>query len=519
MPTPVDIGPGYIQFYDNALPPIEADTYTISVGHTVKDDAGNQVAAYSPPNKQTFIVDGPRFTLQSTDVHAEYPPANHSGDFEQSLPHIVLSRRTLPWERLLEGSKDTPQAPWVALLLFDESDDGFAVNKWKAKPLTVTDLLTPPSGVRGPTLKNVPEFQKATNCLAIDVPLSTFRAVAPARNELAYLAHARQVNTGDKEILGVDDDGWFSVVFGNRMPNVTGSNTVHLVSLEGLTDLLPDPSNPVAPQSGDPTTVRLVSLASWSFSCDESAGSFRKLIENVTAGAGLLELPSDLPSDTTTTEEQFVNAALKQGYVPLNHTTREGEQTVAWYRGPLTPVHVQRSLSQNPYLTSDEAMVYDPVSGLFDQSYAVAWQIGRLLALSDGTFATALMNWRQEGHRLVDLVNERLILFSDYYETLNLPDTVSQLAGQKVVSRSLAQFLTTSLGPKAAPAQLSAAPLIKVADPTGLARHAGNLPGLLSEAEVATLLADGRDPIASLKDFLLARNKKNGGSNDEGGNG
>jgi hypothetical protein len=149
----------------------------------------------------------------------------------------------------------------------------------------------------------------------------------------------------------------------------------------------------------------------------------------------------------------------------------------------------------------------------------VAWQIGRLLALSDGTFATALMNWRQEGHRLVDLVNERLILFSDYYETLDLPETVSQLAGKKVVSRSLAQFLITDLAPKAAPAELGAAPLIKVADPTGLLRHAGKLPGLLSEAEVATLLAGGQDPMASLKDFLLARNKKNGSSDDEGANG
>jgi hypothetical protein len=49
----------------------------------------------------------------------------------------------------------------------------------------------------------------------------------------------RRVNTEDKELLGQDKDGWFSVVVGNRLP-VSGKKYIAcLVSLEGREDLLP----------------------------------------------------------------------------------------------------------------------------------------------------------------------------------------------------------------------------------------------------------------------------------------
>src|SRR5262249_17920935 len=78
----------------------------------------------------------------------------------------------------------------------------------------------------------------------------------------------------------------------------------------------------------------------------------------------------------------------------------QGEQTFAWYRGPLVPAPVVRTRFA-PITTSGAAVIYDQQSGLFDQSYAVAWETGRMLALADRSFATTLMGWRAQGQTLL----------------------------------------------------------------------------------------------------------------------
>src|SRR6185369_2806607 len=85
-----------------------------------------------------------------------------------------------------------------------------------------------------------------------------------------------------------------------------------------------------------------------------------------------------------------------------------GEFTFAWYRGPLAPVLPKPFADNPPLATSAQATIYDPQWGTFDQSLAVAWQTGRLLALSDKTFSTTLLAWRREGHQMVNLLAERL---------------------------------------------------------------------------------------------------------------
>jgi hypothetical protein len=130
----------------------------------------------------------------------------------------------------------------------------------------VADLLQPPSGTLGPTV--TPHTGDATTCQAIDISAATFTALTPRLAELPYLAHARQVNTGDKVTSIAMTSGWFSVVIGNRFPqSTTGSGRfyiAHLVSLEGFAPyLVDDPSWPVGI-----TTVRLASLYSWVFTSD-----------------------------------------------------------------------------------------------------------------------------------------------------------------------------------------------------------------------------------------------------------
>ena len=51
----------------------------------------------------TFGVDAARFRLSSTDIYSVYPPANTTGDYTHHLPHVVFNRKTLPWERTIDG--------------------------------------------------------------------------------------------------------------------------------------------------------------------------------------------------------------------------------------------------------------------------------------------------------------------------------------------------------------------------------------------------------------------------------
>ena len=52
-------------------------------------------------NRGYFNIEGPRFTLPATDVAGVFPPRNGHGGFDEAIPQIVISRRTLPWERRL----------------------------------------------------------------------------------------------------------------------------------------------------------------------------------------------------------------------------------------------------------------------------------------------------------------------------------------------------------------------------------------------------------------------------------
>ncbi len=156
-----------------------------------------------------------------------------------------------------------------------------------------------------------------------------------------------------------------------------------------------------------------------------STGAIRKLVTTSDAvAAGAQSIPIVATNfDTKMTAGSAVGASadfqvldrLQDGYVPLSYATQTGEQTFAWYRGPLAPVVTTEFLEttssdqpENPSvpLNTSEAMVYDPATGLFDQSYAVAFQTGRSLGLASLPFATNLLEWRRTAHRLVDLLLE-----------------------------------------------------------------------------------------------------------------
>ncbi len=436
MSNPLDTLPaGQVRFLDSYQPGLADGAYTLAVTQTV-----SAPGVTVPDISQKLVVAGP------TDVHVEFPPNGSSGQFEEVLPHIVFTKRLLPWERDVLG---LPAAvPWLALLVLQAnellvltsdhpaagSDTGgcpdaggppycqvYSDSGNGAQTVTVQQLLD-----AGSARICVPQIdpgtllsdELASKCQVITIRSETFAQIVATSHELPYLAHVREVDTAGKVQLDLKDAGLFSVLVANRFPQpgsgqLGAKNVVHLVSLEGFGDFL----GGTAPVQPTQPYVQMVSLFSWTFSCLQDASqTFMGLAQTLandnyggraTDHSLLLRMPYDTPAGSDPSAADLVKRRLSGGYAALGYHARSGEDGFAWYRGPLTPV-VTPALHDGirPFLTADAAMVYDPDSGLFDNSLAAAWQIGRQLALADRPYATALMRLREAaGARLHQLAH------------------------------------------------------------------------------------------------------------------
>ena len=345
---PPDIG--QMRLYDAVHPALEDGDYHL----TVRTDISRDDLPLDPnePQPFRFTVSGPRFTLPATEVAAVHPPRNaQSTAFGDLLPHVALSRRTLPWERAVDTDDPIPEptpdlddpappisypAPWLALLLFIDDPTQSEVQVLSQVPLsTVVDAATL-GRLAGATGTEVVD--------AIEADGALLREIMPSKDEVRLLCHARQVNTLDRELSAGSSDGWFAVVMGNRLPTAGFRHRACLVSIEQRSDLiLPDPPSAVSPPPALPARVRLVLLYSWTFTVPSLAvpglGSFKELMENVDGGV----FGADADADPT-----------HSGHVNLDLRDRTGAEQTVWYRGPLAPVAVARD-TLGPYHSADQA--------------------------------------------------------------------------------------------------------------------------------------------------------------------
>ncbi|MEN6374655.1 MAG: hypothetical protein ABFD75_07740 [Smithella sp.] len=414
---PDSVKAGQIQFIEACHPPLVAGHYQVSMKQDVKESKESNTSWKSLPYEANlqFDVDAPRFTLDPADIHSVYPPVNSSGRYNNSLPHVVFTRRTLPWERTLDlqpPKLGSAFRPWMALLLVGEDElwipdaKGEKTNrKYEIRSLPVVtndkdkedSLLYPKSpDVLIPQLgqdKNLVDWQSRygkDSCMAIDLPAELFKAVAPRHEELPYLAHVRQVDTGDKEVLAINDKGWFSLVIGNRLPQLKKEHQVFLVSLEGHLERLEESWHAATGQ-----LIRLVVLGTWKFKCEES-NDFKAHMNSLKPDSLRLPCVSSPDQSMKSEDIDIVNGAYSRGYTAFNHALRHGEKTVSWYRGPLVPLNYDKPQQiQEPVSCADEILRYDPDTGLFDVTYAAAWQLGRLLALQNHSFALSLSRARK----------------------------------------------------------------------------------------------------------------------------
>lgn len=475
-PTAPSPGPGDIVFFDDYLPALDAATYTITLSHRVSVDG-----AHIPDHTRTVEVLAPRFALPSEDVHSVHPPGRASGHYSHELPQIVLGRRMLPWERRVTAEPSTAEArpPWMALLVL-EADE---LPPQAVRDGTVAELLAQTAQIELPNIEPNADEQGLA-CRTLDLAGDLFVKLAPTLDELPYLAHCRQADTSGKADLQLVEDGWFSVVVANRFPRAPGDDeptgvrhVVHLVSLEGWDTVLDGKR-----QLPAGSVVRLVSLADWDFRClPELAETFSGLAEALMAAATAegaatyLRLPLK-------TDDKLLRARLNAGFVPTTYHTAHGEDTLAWYRGPLLPERPDPSA--RPQSKGAAPAVYVASDGMFDLSHAAAWQLGRMLAVADPSFVEALTTLRLNGRRLLD----RMLA---YRETgLALPDGLAALAAANPAVDRMYQALTGGLAKHVADAAKASAKPGSAATPALPISPLAGLKALFTDSAATALMAE-----------------------------
>ncbi|NET60948.1 MAG: hypothetical protein F6K47_33895, partial [Symploca sp. SIO2E6] len=174
--------------------------------------------------------------------------------------------------------------------------------------------------------------------------------------------------------------------------------------------------------------IRLVSLKQWKFRCEAQQRDFLGLFDglnriNLSASyqpaiAPNLRQSYDKNGSTPLAQaayrepqgskthtppddhpEALADSYIVAGYVPTPHYLRQGGRSISWYRGPLVPHKEALFLKQYkialPVRHADELLIFNPELGLFDASYAAAWELGRLLTLANQSIATRLYQWKR----------------------------------------------------------------------------------------------------------------------------
>jgi len=378
-----------VTFVQYLLPPLRSGEVTVAAAQVV-EAAG---AAQTFVTAQRLSVAGARYRLGPDDVAGVFPPPGSQGEFADVLPHVVLSSPTLPWQRAADPAAPPPAAgdpvaTWLAVLPFRALDP-------PPVPHAVTVGELAPSGtVFFPP--RTPEAGEANGdpVTVIDVPVDLFAAVAPTAEDLGWLAHVRRVDVRARPAGDGPPQSDFGVVMGNRLGLPGQATTAVLVSLEGWAPYLPaadgTPSS-LLPEQAE--TVRLVVLHSWTYSAVDQQQTFAGLLTAVSTSPSGVQLPVDGPATGDASVDALVADAGAMGYTAMDHGLANGDPTVSWYRGPLLPLGTPRFLAP-PHTAASPLMRYDPTTGMFDVTYAAAWSLGRLMALHDNAFATALYRWK-----------------------------------------------------------------------------------------------------------------------------
>lgn len=441
------------------IPDLKTGKYTVEAEQVleapVKKTAGSE--------KLEFYVNCPKFSLAQNEVYGLYPDMGSRGNYGSTMPHVVFESENLPWERTVEGQDE--YYPWMALVCFSKEELP------QIQQCAVGDLgKLRKQGVYTPDFT----YEKTTGesseqvCEYMDVDKKSYKELFPRQDEVPLLSHVRMIDLHEKEDSLISLDGTFSSLVCNRFPvSSEGNGTENVlcaVSLEGYGTRLPGGKD-FESALKEYDAFRFVILYRWSIhSVAQEYPGFRRILEQMEASA------FSAPGGEDTMK---VGEILKRGYLPLGHITRTGEQTVSFYRGPLSPYSVEDTETKE-CTSADGEIRYDPAMGMMDMSYSAAWQLGRMLALKNQTIAQSICRWRKETARdmFLNASRQRLAEKLGMENRKTMEDGSVELDFLRMYGKKLAKELVQSQ---------RIAPL---GDPTGLRGARERMPGLYAPDRV-----------------------------------
>ena len=495
------IAEGHFQLYAHLTPALPAGDWRLTASEQLQATGPHGALGTGELPVQDLPthlrVTSPRFSLPPDQVLSTYPPANTEGAYGSRLPQVVIKRRTLPWERTVDPANksdvDTEDTPWLALVVVAEGEADIVLNR------PVAECVTP-----GISLDGDPDVAQGAY---LGIRQSVVDAVLPTQFEVGLLAHARQVDINDTELMMGDDDGFLAVVVANRLPlagrdehgaEVPRKYLAALVNLEGQLHLLrkdtPAPlvfvpfpliqtaivtltpaetdhvvmdsdvgverfnehverAHGTAHAAGGPQAAGLGAAAvqAVQHTSDKVAGAatLREGWAVASKGVGddiyatmasqfatypsivsLLDPELRFPvllhwTFTSTGEVTFKSLmqgldsgllgtkpaapqresgrppleVVETGHVGIDLRTRVGDTVRSWYRGPLLPHPADTAADRLPLAHASDQLRTVVPDGREDLSLATAFEIGRLLALSQPAMVSALLRWRQQHYQ------------------------------------------------------------------------------------------------------------------------
>lgn len=377
--------------FDHFTPGLALGSYALRLKQQLAD---SDASLATDEQRLVVTITAPRLRFDDEDeVHASFPPAGGAANYHYTLPHLVFKRRALPWERKVGAS-----SPWLALIVLSEAE---LVSDARITAMPAQGLAPDSDGVLRPVLDPpLDEEARAQPITVVELSEALFRQLCPTLDELPALTHVRQVDAQHKADAGGGRQD-FAVLMAKRFP-MRGNNTALLISLEGWDTWL------AATTADEKVRVRAAVLHSWRFaSVEDGGGTFKGRVIGVTGDPehpGIHLAPLSIAVEASW--DAAMRDALGQGFVPIAHQPEGASKTIAWYRGPLTPAPVEplpedglafdRSPGPVPFGTPaalDRELSADERAAQQDLSYASAWQLGRILALSSAGYGTAVRRW------------------------------------------------------------------------------------------------------------------------------
>ncbi|MDB9389651.1 hypothetical protein [Microcystis aeruginosa] len=399
MPETTTTEPTKIEFIQYHQPALKDGDYEITITQEIKEEKITANNSFQITRK--FSVGAERFDLKPTDIHAVFPPDGSLGEHSNVLPHIILNRSTLPWERQSISNNNNNNNPWLALLLFEETE---APETQIITLETLKYINSYPAKFPNFTLES--GQHEDDKVIIIDVQKQLLEKILPTKEDLTYLAHVRQGTDAQGKLIGDE----LAVIICNRLPKKNGRSIVHLVSLEGRYN-----NNGFDFKGAvNNDNIRLVSLKSWSFSCVDEKQNFQGLLTHLNREPSTLRLPQV----NNTEAEKY----LSMGYVPLPHFLRQGGKTFSWYHSPLITGNNPNNNITLPIRTADKLIIYNPDNGIFDLSYSAAWELGRLLTLQSKNLSVSLYNWKRTHRQSLQNTETHLPVYNQ--PNTELPDSI-----------------------------------------------------------------------------------------------